>query len=149
MLVLVGMNILKLSCQNSKWIANFVNYTRQQMFVYLIFLVFLDVVWVVEAEFGVSFCLMSTLLKIFAKIFFRRILPYWLWINPWLINYTGIQDFWGLEACNGFGSFGGRWVQKLHPFLSIWSGLAARVLQFFAKYWKTSPKVSKVISHHF
>jgi len=37
---------------------------------------------------------------------------------------TGIQDFWGLEVCNGFGGFGGHWVQKSQPFLSIWSGLA-------------------------
>ena len=46
-------------------------------------------------------------------------------VNAWLINYTGIQDFWGLKVCNGFGDFGGRWIQKSHPFLFIWSGLAA------------------------
>jgi len=42
--------------------------------------VFLDVFWVAETEFGVSFCLMSTILKIFTKICFRRILHYWLWM---------------------------------------------------------------------
>jgi len=47
-------------------------------------------------------------------------------VNAWLINYTGMQDFRGLEVCNGFGRFGGRWVQKSHPFLSNWSGLAVR-----------------------
>jgi len=61
---------------------------------------------------------------------------------------TGIEDFWGLEVCNGFG---GRRVQKSDLFLSIWSGLVARGQRFafFAKYCKTSPKVSKVTSHHF
>jgi len=47
-------------------------------------------------------------------------------VNAWLINYTGMQDFRGLEVCNGFGRFGGRWVQKSRPFLFNWSGLAVR-----------------------
>ena len=65
--------------------------------------------------------------------------------------YTGIQDFWGLEVCNGFGGFGGRWVQKSHPFLSIWSGLAATGHTFCSfsqniekthqKFQKSSPTI--------
>jgi len=23
------------------------------------------------------------------------------------MDYTGVQDFWGLEVCNGFGGLGG------------------------------------------
>ena len=42
------------------------NYTRQQIFVYLFFLVFLDVFGVADADFGVSFRVVSTVSKIFA-----------------------------------------------------------------------------------
>ena len=40
--------------------------TRQQIFVYLFFLVFLDVFGVADADFGVSFRVVSTVSKIFA-----------------------------------------------------------------------------------
>ena len=42
------------------------NNTRQQIFVYLFFLVFLDGFGVADADFGVSFCVVSTVSKIFA-----------------------------------------------------------------------------------
>jgi len=65
---------------------------------------------------------------------------------------TGIQDFWGFEVCNGLGGLWGALSPKI---VSIFVHLVrishyrAYVLQFFAKHWKTSPNVSKVISHHF
>ena len=40
--------------------------TRQQIFVYLFFLVFFDVFGVADANFGVSFRVVSTVSKIFA-----------------------------------------------------------------------------------
>jgi len=43
-----------------------------------------------------------------------------------------MQDFWRLEVCNGFGGFGGSWVQKSYPFLSIWSGSAATGHTFYS-----------------
>ena len=42
------------------------NITRQQIFVYLLCLVFLYVCGVADANFDVSFCILSTVLKIFA-----------------------------------------------------------------------------------
>jgi len=64
------------------------------------------------------------LLKLhFLLSFTRNIL-----VTSLLTHNTCIQDFWGLEACNGFGDFGERWVQN--PFLSIWSGLAAIGIRF-------------------
>jgi len=76
--------------------------------------------------------------------------------KPKFKNNTGIQDFWGLEVCNGFGGFGGRWVQKSYPFLSIWSGLAATGHTFYSfsqniakphkKFQKLSPTIFNVES---
>ena len=43
-----------------------IGFTRQQIFVYLLFLVFLYVFGVADADFDVSFCIVSTVLKIFA-----------------------------------------------------------------------------------
>ena len=42
------------------------HYTRQQIFVYLLFLVLLYVFGIADADFDVSFCMVSTILKIFA-----------------------------------------------------------------------------------
>jgi len=62
-----------------------------------------------------------------------------------------MQDFRGLEVCNGFEGFGGRWVQKSYPFLSIWLGLAAAGHTFYSfsqkiekphqKFQKLSPTI--------
>ena len=72
-------------------------------------------------------------------------------------HYTSIQDFWGLEVCNGFGGFGGSRVKKLYPFSSIWSGLAATGHTFCSflqniekphqKFQKLSPTIFNLKRH--
>jgi len=47
-------------------------------------------------------------------------------------KFTGIQDCWGLDVCNGFGGFGGALNPKVASVFVIWSGLAATGHRFFS-----------------
>jgi len=69
----------------------------------------------------------------------------WIWCQAntltsakFLTYYTGIQDFWGLEVCNGFGGWGALSPKIASVFVHLVRLTISRyrvyVLQFFAKY---------------
>jgi len=58
--------------------------------------------------------------RVLARTIFQSIASLWPIIHR---NFWGLCDGFCDEVYDGFRGFGGRWVQKSHPFFSIWSGL--------------------------